>query len=523
VVTLKRKVANAARFLRNLTGPSAAVPRIVRMIRAYEPRLAEWKNLLPSEATGRRVAVLISPWLESAVPLFSLECALAMARDGMDVVIFWDDGRIFQGEAKGAEREALETLLEKASAVLPVCCVCDISPALGHDWIALAEKILQDNAIARARGEDAATAFLEGSPDLPENARNHLARVQEALEEFRPAWVFVPGGVYGTSAMYREVAGKLGIPCGTYDADEGMLLMTTDGVATHHADIPKAAALLESWVDGHDGAREYIGKMTALEIESRMAASDSWGFQLSVASGQACLPCDVLVPLNLRWDTAALSRQRVFPTVRAFIESIIQWARKHPDLHVCFRQHPCERFVFAKSSDDVSGWIRSVADQATNIHFIAADAEISTYDLLRTTRILLPHTSTIALEAAMLGIPTVLGTHCYYEAFGFAWSTEDEAGFHSLIEAALDSQLNISPKAAWEARLLYFLTQVCAPLRSPLTPAPKDFSIWVSEPPAVLWEREESRDLRRAFAEGLPVSYLRALRLCHRAAEGVPT
>ncbi len=493
------------------------------MINSFEPRLAEWQKLLSGlRPTKRRVAVLVSPWLQSAVPLFSLECALAMARDGMDVTVFWDDSHIFQGDAKDSEREAMEALLAKVSALIPVCAVATLEPATKQDWSALALKVLQDNAIARAKGEDAATDFLNQRPELPGKAEDHLNRVQAALEQYRPDWVFVPGGVYATSAMYREVATHMGIPCGTYDSDEGLLFVTTDGVATHHADIPRAVSLLKAWLAQHPEAQEFIQEKTQSEIDARVAGSDSWGFQLSAAKGAATIPCHVLVPLNLRWDTAALSRQRVYPTVRAWMESIIRWSKQHPEVHVCFRQHPCERFTYARGSDDMGEWIKSASAGAPNIHFIAADDQVSTYDLLKTTRVLLPHTSTIALEAAMQNIPTVLGTRCYYEGFGFAWSAQTEEEFHQLIDEALASRLTISPEAGENARLLYFLTQLCAPMRVPLTPTPKDFAVWITEPPSALWEDERLADLRRAFRDGLPTSYLSAVRLCENKRKGIP-
>jgi hypothetical protein len=501
-------------ILNYVSGGNKKLSQIERMVAKYAKRIDRWKPLLPCERNGKKIAVVVSPWKETAVPLFSVECAFAMVAEGMDVTILWDVSQLFLGDAAPREKRALEDLLWKIQEIFPIKDISEIKALEFFEKPDICKKILNNNAIARAKGETAAQGFLELHPGILKRAVKHLQRIESAIVAAAPDWIFVPGGVFSTSAMYLAGAKIAGIRAGTFDSDEGLLFISTNEVATHHADIRASDLLFKAWLQKNPPASEIVETAVASELFNRTQSLDSWGFQVVPTRGTEAFKCDVLVPLNLRWDTAALSRERLFSNVRAWIESIVRWAVKHPEWQVCFRQHPCERHSFARGSDDMEGWVALLAGASSNIRFVKATDEVNTYDLLKSCKVLVPYTSTMGLEACLLGIPSILSTECYYHGYGFTQAPVTESEFHAGIESALKGIFGLTPDAKSNACRLYFLGQLAAPVSTNFTPIPRDFWKWVETEPEEMWAQSEMSDILQCFKREVPLSFLRAKRLC---------
>jgi hypothetical protein len=65
------------------------------MAQAFSDRLRQWSCIARSTARGERVAVLVAPWLETAVPYYSLEWALRLDNAGFKVEVLWDSANFF--------------------------------------------------------------------------------------------------------------------------------------------------------------------------------------------------------------------------------------------------------------------------------------------------------------------------------------------------------------------------------------------------------------------------------------------
>ncbi|MFA7345619.1 MAG: hypothetical protein WC003_15075 [Terrimicrobiaceae bacterium] len=510
----KDRVSETLHSLRKLAGSSAKAPRIVRMIRTYEKRLSYWSNLPPLSVSGEKIiGILVCPWLETAVPLFSIELGFVLASEGFNVTLIWDPGEPFGEECRPQEKRALEKLLSKVSRILKVASPPELARPVDPRWMTNSERIVRNNAIARKKGEDAASAYYEENLRIVPKVAIHFSAIESLFEKNDFQWIMVPGGVYSTSAMYRDVSSAFGAGCTTFDSDAGMLMFCNNGVATHHTDIPEACRLLFKDLREIPQAKCTMHRMVEDELQARCQGTDFWNFQKIPSQGSSAIPCDVLVPLNLRWDTAALDRELAFSSVKEWLATLSDWARKNSGVHVCVRQHPCERHEYARGTDDMAEWIAALGASVPNLHFIKADDQVSTYDLLRSTRVVVPHTSTIVLEAALRRIPSVLASRVYYEDHGFTWSCRNQSEFTARLEEALSGQLLISDDKHEKAEIIFFLTQLCAVLRTKFTPIPGDFEVWSLESPSELLARTELSDVVFSLKHRIPLSYLRALRL----------
>src|SRR6188768_2766284 len=87
--------------------------RFERLADQFIRRLKRWPRPVSGIMGSRKkVGVLVLPWLETAVPFFSMECALNLAKDA-DVTLVWDSCNIRFNAARGHETKSLERCLAR--------------------------------------------------------------------------------------------------------------------------------------------------------------------------------------------------------------------------------------------------------------------------------------------------------------------------------------------------------------------------------------------------------------------------
>ncbi len=455
--------------------------------------------------------MLVTPWLSTAVPFFALECAEMMRRAGEFPVILLDSTDIVQNASDSAHGFVLRGLIEKGFANWEVIPVTSASPARSPQDVDLAESIFRENAIWRSRGESRASEFMEQNAAARARIVQHLARVRSFIKSARIERLLIPGGIFGLSPLYVAMARELGISFATFDGGAGLLRLAQQGVAAHLADIPVAFQKLRASLDIEQF--EKIQQQGRAELEDRTNARDFRQFQVSAATGRDDLRYDLFVPLNIRWDSAALGRQRAFSDVAAWLDALLTWVAARPGVTICLRQHPRERLSFAKGNDSLAPLLARHVALGERLRFVAAEESLNSYDLMRHARVVLPHTSTVGIEAAVLGLPVLLGAAVYYEDLGFCQKAKTSEEYFALLDQVLRGQHVPTAVQRDAAALAYFLTQRCAFMQTDFTAHPDDFRQWVQQPHEALWGKNEPADFRIAFLNGEPLALVRQRRL----------
>ena len=484
------------------------------LARSFSVRLKAWDQPAPSSG-GACVGVLVTPWVKTAVPFFALECALALRDSGCRVRVLWDATDLVGNAGNAGEIEAVRSVfaaLPQDVDVVDVAALPAAEHALDDD---LAAAIVRENAVWKMRGETSAQRFIDERPAMQPAVRAHLAKVLALIEREPLDWVLIPGGIYGVSAAYLAAAKRLGRPFSVFDSGPGLLLLAHTGIAAHHCDTPIAIELLESEANEREIA--FALREGQRELERRISGTDEHAYQLAPATGATQGDANVLVPLNLRWDAAALSRLRLFDSVEHWLTSLLDWAARTPEARLCIRQHPVERHSHTRSQDDIAGLLARYANHGARIRFVAAAEPVNSYDLMRSAKVVLPFTSSAGIEAAMLGLPVVLGTHCYYERLPFVSRAESIEEYFALIGRALSGDLEVSAAAKRAATLTYYFTQRCAYLRTKFTPVPDDFRVWCATPPVELWAQPELAVLREALLTRRPLPFVQHKRFSRSA------
>lgn len=503
----------------------AAKPKPHRVQRAVDLFLERWAKYpgkpQPAFAKGG-IGVVLTPWLHTAVPLYNLECARKLAASGHPVTIIWDPANIFDNAGDAWEVAQLERVIATVRGEFPVLSP-NATPATTGSAPEFLAELIAENAVQRIRGEDGAAELLEARPELAAGMHQHAQRVRALLSAREFDWLLIPGGAWAVSGVYAGVAAELGLSVTTYDSGPGALFIGHNGVAAHFPDVAAVADRVTGGSAANSDERTRMKAAARRQLETRMSGLDEYRLQPVAASEEANgQTWDILVPLNLRWDSAALCRAKLFADVRDWLEQLLVWAEGHPTARIAIRQHPCEKIPEFRGTDDFSKLLARHPKLAGRAIYFSAFDTVNTYDLFRSAKVVLPFTSRVGIEAAMLGKPVVLGTKCYYASCGFTWNPATASEYFATISRALDGELVVSEQAREKAWITYYLAECCLELRTPFTPAPPDFEKWVELSPDAIWASDENQDLLAAFLTREPLVSIRYRRQATAARVALP-
>ena len=445
--------------------------------RDFRKRLVALREYYRVTGSGARTAFLVTPWMRTAVPFFSLECVRLAAERGLQPAVIWDEANVVHNAEAPQELAALRELVALVRGFVPVA-----EPGEEEADVTAPEDLLFESFVRYARGERLAHTRLAAEPEACAAFRTHYRRAVRLLETLRAEHLVVPGGLWGLAGIYRHAAQRLGIPITTFDSGTGLLALSHIGVTAHNEDVATAWREFLPRVLADSALRERVTGAARQSLDSRIHGRDRSKLQTTAHDVDSAPPCDLLIPLNFRMDAAAMLRQRVFRGVEDWLTAILDWLEQRPGVTAVIRQHPCERNDRLKGSDDWSEFLTARPALADRVRYVSAHEPLNTYSLLLKCKAVLPYTSRVGVEAGLLGIPAIVATHSYYSETDFVFRAEDRARFGQLLDRAVHGELKVSEEQQASAALVYTLIEECSLLRTPFTPGIENFRTWVKVP-----------------------------------------
>jgi len=253
------------------------------------------------------------------------------------------------------------------------------------------------------------------------SAWNVAVNFTHLLEKVKPTAIVVFNGQFFPEAVVRMIARQKGIR--TVAHEVGMLPFTaffTDGEATAYPiEIPEAVSLT---AEQNSRLDDYLAKR--FQGQFKMAGIQFWqGMQpLDSALLEKMSRFRQTVPVftNVIFDTSQPHSNVVFEDMFAWLDQVVELAKKHPDTLFVIRAHPDElRPGTAKQSrETVREWVNhSGALQHPNIHYIDALEYVSSYELIRKSKFTMVYNSSIGLEAAIMGLPVLSAGQSRYTRY----------------------------------------------------------------------------------------------------------
>jgi hypothetical protein len=117
-----------------------------------------------------------------------------------------------------------------------------------------------------------------------------------------------------------------------------------------------------------------------------------------------------IVPIftNVVFDTSQPHANTVFADMFAWLDSVLDVIKRHPETLFVIRAHPDETRTRKASLETVSNWVEhNEVQDFENVIFVAPREYLSSYELIQRSKFVMIYNSTIGLEASIMGKPVL--------------------------------------------------------------------------------------------------------------------
>lgn len=294
---------------------------------------------------------------------------------------------------------------------------------LGYDFSPL--EAARASAIWQTKVSEPASQ-PSGSNLLADNAISAFGVFTAAgnvLDQIEPDVVFMVNGLFASDRGIRAAAEHRGIRVVTYELSprNEALVFSQGGAAPafNMEAIWEAAKDMPLTADQNSALDHFLEAR-----EEGTSSHEAYRFtehrpEDSVRSALNVPAHHRLISLfsNLAWDTALSDVESPFKSMLGLVEAAVCSAQDSPATLVV-RCHPAE--VKWGSGEALQDMVRErVGPLGSNVTVIDAHDPLNSYALLSESDLVLTHSSTIGLEAAVAGKPVAVGSAVHYSARGF--------------------------------------------------------------------------------------------------------
>jgi hypothetical protein len=255
--------------------------------------------------------------------------------------------------------------------------------------------------------------------------REACLRALTLLQTETPDAVLIPNGLVTELGVVYQVARHLNIRTITYefnDQREQIWLAQNDVVMHQNTDSLWRARSSRSLSAGQ---RAKMAALEAARSGGTTYAKGTRAWQDAPEEGSVRqrkrLGLDGrpvgLLATNVLGDSLTLGRNLFAKSMEEWIFRTVQYFVSRPEVQLVIRVHPGERLIRGPSMVGVIQ--RAAPRNPGNVHVIAANEKMNTYDLMGLADFGLAYTTTVGLEMAMRGLPVIVAGRTHFRGRGF--------------------------------------------------------------------------------------------------------
>lgn len=332
--------------------------------------------------------------------------------------------------------------------------------------------------------------------------RKNLKVIKAFFEKNHYDAICLLTGLHRHRNLYTYECQKRGIRVSTYDSEPSDIsFYNAYGVVSHAVDINEL--IKNEWFTKDE--KDCIVALAKEHFKQRRFATHENGiysFQRVSNQNNIEKKYDVIIPLNIAWDAAALARDNIFTDYIEWLNETIAFLMQNTDVSVMIREHPAQFYYKEYNYKEIKN-VLNIHGYEDRIYLCKAEEKINTYQYIEMAKLVLPYTSTIGLEAIFMGKPIILHTNCYYDNMIFSQKATNKQDYFDKIAKVLRNGYEITERQKEEAYLTYYL-QMNAYISTDVT----ECNIrWAERELVEIVENSEVKKIVEAIGEGVPVIY----------------
>lgn len=311
------------------------------------------------------------------------------------------------------------------------------------------------------------------------------------------------------------------------DGQSGLTLISANGPGSYGEDLPDF--LEKMWEDLPDkkkimnrAARMWKKRRLASEV-SGMSWEEYWkvrkekGYEnVSFQAPQEELEqtYDVVIPLNIMNDGAALGVHTIFEDAEEWLEKTLDYVIHELNGTVLIREHPAWRYqpsyIVNLELYNSCPEILEAYKGNKSLRYVKSEEEINLYQYMEQCKVVIPWTSTVGIEAGLMEKNVLVHTDANYRKAAFASQVHTQKEyFENLKRCIVGGEFLVKDKQqAYEDALKYFYYTMNRRLTTNFTIVNSCEAEWKFNSFAELLNAEGVDEIVQIVAENVPSVYL---------------
>lgn len=332
------------------------------------------------------------------------------------------------------------------------------------------------------------------------------------------------------AGIFNYVAEKRNIRVTSQDAfDKESMLVCTNGPASCGGDTSRVFE--EKWIkeEEKDEILKNASKMWEkrrgltitiqkddLNLNSYKDMMRTKGYAYTVLQGprsEIKRFYDVIIPLNIRCDGAALMAKTIFGSFEQWLIQTLDFVINKLGKSVLLREHPATRChpdyytcteIYAAHPEILEPY-----KDSDLLFYVKSDEDVNLYQYIEQCKIVIPWTSTTGVEAGIMKKDVLVHTDVYYKNSKFVKCAHSvDEYFDCLQKELLDKKSSEKEEGTYEEALLYFYYSMARRMLTKFTSMHSAECPWRFECFEELLEEDGVEEIVQIVAEDVPSVYL---------------
>lgn len=328
-------------------------------------------------------------------------------------------------------------------------------------------------------------------------------RINAFINQNLDGCVIVPNGTFAETGylLKKCISSKMSVY--TFDSGEGNFTLGIDSVAAQN-DFNK----YYQYIDQSANKLLLIEEAKQILDVRLNAKADISNITEGIIIQNARLSenkekYDILICTNLEDDAAALGTHSVFADDYAWLTETVQYILDHTTYRVAVREHPMQR-LFSKAS--TQGYLKKF-EVSDRFRLITFREKINTYDYILNAKLVIVNTSTVGIEAAMLGKKVMTESNAYYSNTPFIFKAHSKEDYFNYLQNLDKICLEQSKEAKDCASIYYGLSQMYSWANTEFLPG--NIDKWFQKTVKEILNNKDTKFIFKAIRKGVPIALLK--------------
>lgn len=420
----------------------------------------------PRRKSNKKVVYFwITPWGNSPTPWYTLVLAILVKRfSTYDVKILLND---MWGSSFGTYNAKIIKLIEAKVPFIRACCRMNLLKLSELKALKLADKEMEmlkeaakQNTIKKLQTSAGSTRYDQLYRLWFSSLYPMAEKIKGLLDSITDEELVIPGGGYEETGLLCQMCMERHISFQTFDSGLKSMILGMDCIATWQGNTRE----VYKFVDKMKNKNKVISVGFDI-LEKRMDAKTDIAASYIDEIVQTCKRnrsnqkrYDIVIFPNIEHDTASLGTHLFFSDYVEWLTKSVRYILDETNASIAVREHPMQRKLGYKHTFD---YLIHLYGQSERFRFYSCDENINSYDLIADAHLVIVSTSTIGMEAAMLGKKVITISNVFYGDSKFCIRCDNEEAYFKEISQSIKNPVKLSVDNIEEAAIYYVLTQMC--------------------------------------------------------------